>query len=435
MKLFPDTIFLLFLSAVFILTSCERSTSPLLPASLHFSAEYVAVTEADLRLQTDKLPENAVLEIRRGDSLIFRGALQTADTTVTDTALLPAHDYSYTATLFKNGKPAAYSQPMQITTMDTTSHDFTWEITQIPSPYGSGELRDVAIVSENDIWAVGEIYSDSANHWLPYNAVHWDGQRWKLKRIKTNACGGVDYPPIRTVFAFSENKILFGHIDESITYFDGVNFVNDCSFIQQINGSINKMWGTSREDLYVVGSNGLIAYYDGVQWQRIESGTQTMINDIYGITNNNENHVRILCAVGEVFNQGTDRALLSIQSDNIVSRFPWPSDVDVHSVWMNNSHRTYACGSNIWINTNKEWKRVKELPPKWWYRIRGSAANDIWACGDRGIFTHFNGKSWIFYQLADYGTRYYDLDIKNDLVIIAGFGLRNGYLITIRRNR
>ena len=175
--------------------------------------------------------------------------------------------------MLKNGKLAAFSPLLQITTMDTTSHDFSWETIEFPSPYGSGVLHDVAIVNENDIWAVRAIFADNAKPWLPYNAVHWDGQQWELKRIKTKACGGVDYPPIRAVFAFSRNDILFAHIDGGITYFDGINFNNDCSLVTQLNGSANKMWGRSRNDLYVVSGNGFIAHYNG------GSGGQITIKD------------------------------------------------------------------------------------------------------------------------------------------------------------
>ena len=46
--------------------------------------------------------------------------------------------------------------------------------------------------------------------------------------------------------------------------------------------SMNKIWGSSSNDLYVVGNNGKIAHYNGTSWQRIESGTTLNINDIWG---------------------------------------------------------------------------------------------------------------------------------------------------------
>ena len=422
-------VFIFFLLSFFFI-NCERSTSPLLTASLHLSAEYVAVTEADLRLQTDKLPENATFEIRRGDSLIFRGALQTADITVTDTALLPAHSYRYRATLFKNGKPAAYSQLLQITTMDTTSHDFSWEI----RTFGNGSssvLYDVCIVNENNIWAVGEIYSDSAQPWLPYNAVHWDGAQWELKRIKTNACGGVDYPPIRTIFAFSENNILFGHIDASITYFDGVNFINDCSFIQKINGSINKIWGTSSDDLYVVGSSGLIAHYDGSQWQKIESGTELKIYDLLGKRHEKTDEQEILVVASNKL-EGYNCAILQIKNkqSRLLSSRNIPSTLT--GIWFLPGRGYWVVGSGMYFKKNiydtTAWKRIDNgITPYYTNSIRGTDVNDIFVVGSYGEFLHFNGVNWQskINETGFYG-ELYSIDVKGKLVYAVGVTVETG---------
>ena len=34
----------------------------------------------------------------------------------------------------------------------------------------------------------------------------------------------------------------------------------------------NKMWGSSSNDFYIVGYNGLIAHYNGQSWQKLEAG-------------------------------------------------------------------------------------------------------------------------------------------------------------------
>jgi hypothetical protein len=64
-----------------------------------------------------------------------------------------------------------------------------------------------AIIDENNIWAVGEIYADSAQPWLRYNAIHWDGQQWELMRIKVFYNGSYITPPLDGIFVFSENDI------------------------------------------------------------------------------------------------------------------------------------------------------------------------------------------------------------------------------------
>ncbi|NIT55476.1 MAG: hypothetical protein GWN00_04345, partial [Aliifodinibius sp.] len=113
----------------------------------------------------------------------------------------------------------------------------------------------------------------------PYNAVHWDGQQWELKRITYDGSPW----PIRSIFAFSANDIWF----DAFVRWNGTNFIQLPIPSILIGHSINKTWGTSSNDLYVVGSKGLIAYYDG-SWQRLESGTDVNLTDVLGTPDGNE---------------------------------------------------------------------------------------------------------------------------------------------------
>ena len=61
---------------------------------------------------------------------------------------------------------------------DTTSHNFTFTTYTFGGTGGSSYFKDVAIINDSDIWAVGEIYSDSSM----YNAVHWNGKNWELRK-------------------------------------------------------------------------------------------------------------------------------------------------------------------------------------------------------------------------------------------------------------
>ncbi|MDZ7767256.1 MAG: hypothetical protein U5K00_23050 [Melioribacteraceae bacterium] len=97
------------------------------------------------------------------------------------TRYLPSQSYSYRAVI----NDTVTSEATAVT-MDTTSHDFTYEIFEF-GEHGNSILRDVAIIDENNIWAVGAIYlkdSTGANDSKAYNAVHWDGSEWKHSRIQ-----------------------------------------------------------------------------------------------------------------------------------------------------------------------------------------------------------------------------------------------------------
>ncbi|MEJ5306669.1 MAG: hypothetical protein WHV63_12175, partial [Ignavibacteria bacterium] len=109
-----------------------------------------------------------------------------------------------------------------------------------------------------------------------------DGQKWELKRIyHYSSCNPVDYPPFRSIIAFSDTEIVLTS-GGSIGWFNGRTNRTDCGIRPLLTGAINKLWGSSSSDLYAVGNNGNIAHWDGVRWRKIESGTDVDLLDVWG---------------------------------------------------------------------------------------------------------------------------------------------------------
>jgi len=308
--MYKNYFFLILFSWLFYLVpGCKKDLTPVdnTQPEINLTVEDVGVTEAWLRLNIQDLNSKNQITITRDTVTLEHFNTLIQDTLIYDSGLFPNHDYTYTATLLtSNQKPVSSSQ--QLTTMDTTSHDFTWQ-TWTFGAKGSSILYDVAIISPDNIWCVGEIYTedtytyDSLGNWIqPYNAVHWDGIEWKLKRILYQ--GG--YWVINTIYAFNENDISF----EYAVRWNGVEFEEQPIPGILIGQSFKKMWGTSSEDLYVVGDNGLIAYYNGKTWQRIESGTQNNLHDIWGIHNQETDEKTILVSARN--------KILKITNDNVV---------------------------------------------------------------------------------------------------------------------
>ena len=185
----------LFFSLVLLLfaESCNTTEPPPLPdetkPTLTLELDDVSCTEAWIELTTNNLPMPASLNVYNNDSLCNICNLTFQDTLLYFDSLLPSQVYKLKVTQTLGSITSITSNELSVTTMDTTSHNFTWQTFEFGEASAGGSiLYDVAIIDENNIWAVGEIYmNDSLGNpdYKAYNTVHWDGQKWELKRIYT----------------------------------------------------------------------------------------------------------------------------------------------------------------------------------------------------------------------------------------------------------
>jgi hypothetical protein len=421
-------VLVLVLVVLFLSLSCSESYD-YSQASLGLGLRDYSCTEAWIEVQIGSNDKTANIYIKKNDEIIQTVKVGESETLFYFNDLLPNTAYKFDAVTYEDGKEVK-SNPVTFTTLDTSSHNFTWQ-TFTFGEHSSSMLYDVAIINENDIWAVGEIYmNDSLGNPDPqiYNAVNWNGQVWELKRIKTNACGGVDYPPIKSIFVFSSNDILFAHIDGSISHFDGIEFTNDCSLITQLNGSANKIWGISKNDFYVVSVNGFIAHYKNGSWTKIESGTTTNVNDALGVFENGTSTV--YCPISSIFSPPQDKKILKITNSNVDS-ISWNKDRILYGCWTNSNNYLYVCGSGVYQNKSGQWQQ-ENLPAISMNSIRGNALNNIFLIGDFGFASHFNGVSWQIYN-ENFGD-IWGLSFKQDIVSFVGQKNGYGYLVLGRRN-
>jgi len=419
------TLLFLFTSAlIFTLFSCSSPTNPDLLPSLTITVDGVTSTEAFIKLSTNNISLPASVSLSRNNKQIKNFTLITADTTIIDKSLNPNQNYTYSAELTDANNQKAVSQKVVTQTMDTTSHNFSWQTYTFGGQGGSSTLYDVAIINENDIWAVGEMYVyDSTGTPVLYNAVHWDGSKWELKRILYK---GLIWS-IRTIYAFNSNDIWFS----AFVRYDGKKFIDLPIPDILIGWSVNKIWGTSSNDLYVVGNGGNIAHYNGTSWQKVNSGTTTNINDIWGFYDDNTSQKNILCAVSNRITAG-DYKILVIEN-NTVDSITWNTNRRVQSIWFEDNLKIFASGGGVFINNgDNKWYEQNELPLISTNRIRGTAKNDVFVGGDFGLLAHYNGLNWKVYPEANVAL-FYSLDYKNNL--LTAVGERNGKAVVLMMRR
>lgn len=311
---------------------------------------------------------------------------------------------------------------------DTTSHNFTFN-TWIFGEHSSSVLNDVAIVNDSSIWAVGEIYlNDSLGQQDPnaYNAAHWDGDEWELKRIYYyGSCSAVEYPPLKAIWAFSENELVVSN-GGSIGWFNGNTVILDCEINPLLSGSINKVWGSNENDLYVVGNNGNIAHYQNGSWTRIETGTDLEIYDIWGDYNQTNSGYEIIAVAAKQF-VTYDKKIFRITGNSAQNIRTDSIPYSIHGVWFKSGKKYFVAGAGLYsknnVNSTSQWELLHPGVINYYlYAIRGLEMNDFFVCGAFGEVIHYNGSTWKSYiQETGINGTLNNINFKKNLVVTVGY--------------
>jgi len=192
------------------------------------------------------------------------------------------------------------------------------------------------------------------------------------------------------------------------------------------NWQVNKMWGSSPNDLYAVGNNGNIAHYNGQSWSKIESGTDLNINDIWGDYNEKTKQWEILAVASNIYS-GYDKNVINIKNNSSEILNKDGIEEVLSGVWFQSNKKYYLVGSGTYEKkylTDIIWKGDPlDITNYFENSIRANDINDIIIVGAFGEVLHFNGicwKSFINETFLSNGT-YLSGDIKNNLIIALGY--------------
>ena len=139
--------------SLLLLNNCN-SVEPPSGLEINLKLEDVSCTEAWITLSSNiKLP--ATIELKQNTQVIKTINLNSPDSLLYINSLQANTAYTFEAS---NSGNNVSSNNLQVTTIAATSHDFTFETFTFGGDAGSCALYDVAIINENNIIAVGEIY-------------------------------------------------------------------------------------------------------------------------------------------------------------------------------------------------------------------------------------------------------------------------------------
>jgi len=423
-------IHLVLILVVLIAQNCNTTEPPPTkeepPKNISLKLLDVSCTEAFIKVTANDtiLPINITLN--KNEQLFNSFTLAKTDTIIADTVLQPNITYVY-QTAAEIDEKEEKSDTLQVKTLNITSDNYDWQTYTFGNPnYGSSTLYDVAIINKNDIWAVGEIYTDTSD---AYNAVHWNGNEWELKRISVMYHDNLITTPLEGIFTFSNNDIW-------VTNGFPIHGNGNTWEMYQLQDmglsvSISKVWGENSNDMYFVGRSGSIVHYKNGEWSKIESGTNMNIHNIWEDTNPFTGISEIICTASIGLDQpGPRTEVFRIKNDLSTEKLDKTGLGNYYGgIWFRAGIKYYIVGDGLyektykdetkWINLNEN----KSITSNYLTCINGTGLNNIFAAGENGEVVHYNGLGWKSLIESTYleSGIYRRILVKENMVVVVGY--------------
>jgi hypothetical protein len=424
--------------------SCHNSPTQPVTGTIGLKAYDVGVVDVTLDVHFNSTARQ--YQIKLGSTVVASGISKKADTLVFIDSLLPEHAYTFRAVRLDSGIAVDSTAALAIHTMDTTSHNISWQVRQIGSFNDPCAMYDVAVMNDTCVYAVGMLRftaPEGQADTIDAFAI-WNGEAWALSQVYQPWYSSLLARELRSVVALSRTDVWAAG-DHGIMHWDGVTWTSAVYFIADEpypERTLSKIWGSSDTNIYVVGGTGIIYHYTAGGAKPLKTGTTLSYYDIYGVHDSTTNIDIIYAVAGDRFS-GYDQAVFQIVHDS-VTQVPITGinpRADLSSLWFKLNSIVYGVGGGLYYT----------MPPLSWQwlggpsiitsnyseAVRGTDRNDVFVVGDYGDLLHFNGVSWlnykdvvgltggILYAISAKGNPIAAVGIANSEIAAAAIGTRN----------
>jgi hypothetical protein len=321
-----------------------------------------------------------------------------------------------------------------VTATVTPNCEATWQRVSSPTTGpAQNTLQSIAVISANDIWAVGYRYDNNAVQLTL--ALHWDGTQWNYVPTPN---GGTRANELQSIDAVSSSDIWavgsYGNAPGAyyytlIEHWDGVQWRMVLSPNPEYESRLYGVTAVSRNDAWAVGSmtsfviqETLILHWNGISWSQISSPnlpdssnflkaiTTVSANDIWAV-----GHTRISTFI--IHWNGTQWSI--VPSPNVPSTrnaLTAVSAISANDVWaVGTKGVDFGLSPLIEHWDGTAWSIVNNpsMPPKPTIlkAISANATNDVWAVGFQGLtgelgtlVLHWDGSQWNLAPSLNIGT-------------------------------
>lgn len=215
-----------------------------------------------------------------------------------------------------------------------------------------------------------------------------------------------------------------GSVIECPDYFEGLAPLSTCGWTGE-NGSPYDIWGSSADDIYVVGRYGYAAHYDGVRWSKLDLGTS---EDLQGVWGSSSSNVFITGTRWVYRFDGTSWGRQQVDGKGLEWVRGLPS-CEVFGYLEEGALKRFD--GHVWSDFPAP---ASEYPYPWWLTdVGGSSSSDLYVAGYiltpgpegpsiNGIVAHYDGTAWTR-LLEVNGARLNAIAVAspNDIHVVGGF--------------
>ena len=159
-------------------------------------------------------------------------------------------------------------------------------------------------------------------------------------------------------------------------------------------GVFRGVWGATTDDLFAVGSDGLVAHYDGSTWTPFDLPPEAKREDFHDVFGFASDNVYAVAGRGVILHYDGAAWLLQEIEGGPVST--------LYGVWGSAPNDIYASGNGVVVHYDGvSWSKVVDpaISGIEWRGISGSGSNEVLLAGEGGFFNtahflHFDGADW-----------------------------------------
>jgi len=165
--------------------------------------------------------------------------------------------------------------------------------------------------------------------------VHFDGDEWSLQETPTEQnLWGVWGDGPDDLWAVGGRGRVEG--EATLLHYDGESWeAREIPDLERANVfAFFKVWGSSADNVYVVGQNGAVLHYDGSEWSELLVGASDDLISLWGTGPDN------IVAVG-----GRNSGVVSVFDGDEWHTDSLPRYPGLNGVWMEDPNRAYVVGT------------------------------------------------------------------------------------------